>query len=81
MLGFLLRDMRWARGNAQWANYLWTKRNLPLGPKIYIGVGILCYLWPLIASVLLLASVALLMAASRASRSFAASPRSSTCQP
>lgn len=57
MLGFLLRDMRWARGNAQWANYLLTKRNLPLGPKIYIGVGILCYLWPLIASVLLMASV------------------------
>jgi len=60
LLGFLMRDMRWARGNAQWSNYLLTKRGLPLGPKIFLGIGILCYVWPLLASVLLVASVFLI---------------------
>jgi membrane glycosyltransferase len=60
LLGFLKRDLRWARGNAQWANYLARKPRLPLGPRIFIGIGILCYVWPLVASVLPMASVFLI---------------------
>jgi membrane glycosyltransferase len=59
LLGYLIRDLRWARGNAQWTNYWLAKKGLPLGPRIYIAVGILCYVWPLIASVALLTSVLL----------------------
>ena len=57
LLGYLKRDLRWARGNAQWANYWWTKPRLPLGPRIYLAVGILCYVWPLLASVVFVTSV------------------------
>jgi membrane glycosyltransferase len=60
LLGYLIRDLRWARGNAQWTNYWFVKKGLPLGPRIYIAVGILCYVWPLLASVALLTSVLLL---------------------
>jgi membrane glycosyltransferase len=59
LLGYLIRDLRWARGNAQWTNYWFAKKGLPLGPRIYIAVGILCYVWPLLASVSLLTSVLL----------------------
>jgi hypothetical protein len=60
LLGFLMRDLRWARGNAQWSNYLLTKKGLPLGPKLFLSIGILCYVWPLLTSVLLVTSVFLL---------------------
>lgn len=60
LLGYLKRDLRWARGNAQWGNYWLTKPGLPLGARIYLGIGILCYVWPLLASMLLIASVFLL---------------------
>ena len=62
LLGFLMRDLRWARGNAQWANYLITKQGLPLGSRIFLTIGILCYVWPLLASILLVASVFLTQA-------------------
>ncbi len=62
MLGYITRDLRWARGNAQWANYWLTKPGLPLGARIYLGIGILCYVWPLLASLLVIASVFLLSA-------------------
>jgi len=60
LLGYLIRDLRWARGNAQWANYFLTKRGIPLGTRIYLAIGILCYVWPLVASLMLIASVFLL---------------------
>jgi membrane glycosyltransferase len=60
LLGYVVRDLRWARGNAQWTNYWMAKVGLPLGPRIYIAIGILCYLWPLIASLQLLTSVFLM---------------------
>jgi membrane glycosyltransferase len=60
LLGYVVRDLRWSRGNAQWANYWMTKVGLPLGPRMYIAIGILCYLWPLLASVQLLATGLLL---------------------
>jgi membrane glycosyltransferase len=59
LLGYLIRDLRWARGNAQWTNYWFAKQGLPLGPRIYIAVGILCYVWPLLASIALLTAVLL----------------------
>ncbi len=62
LLGFVKRDLRWARGNAQWANYLFTKPKLPLGPKIYLGIGILCYVWPLAGSIAFATSVLLVSA-------------------
>jgi hypothetical protein len=60
LLGYLKRDLRWARGNAQWANYWFTKPGLPLGPRIYLAVGILSYVWPLLASVAFVTAVLLL---------------------
>lgn len=62
LLSFVVRDLRWSRGNAQWINYWMTKARLPLGPRIYIAIGILSYVWPLLASVLLIASALLLNA-------------------
>ena len=62
LLGYLKRYLRGARGNAQWLNDWITKPGLPLGARIYLGIGILCYVWPLLASLLLAASVFLLSA-------------------
>ena len=60
LLGYVTRDLRWARGNAQWVNYWVTKPGIPLGARIYLGIGILCYVWPLLASLLLITSAFLL---------------------
>jgi hypothetical protein len=60
LLGYVTRDLRWARGNAQWVHYWLTKRGLPLGARIYLAIGILCYVWPLLASLLLITSAFLL---------------------
>ncbi|MDQ3515987.1 MAG: hypothetical protein M3403_04350, partial [Gemmatimonadota bacterium] len=55
--GYLARDQRWARGNSQWMKFLLTRPGLPLGPRIFLLLGVLCYFLPLCATTFLAASV------------------------
>ncbi len=60
MDGFIDRELRWQRGNAQWAKLLTCER-LPLAVNWYLTMGILNYLLPLMATMLLFCSAALIM--------------------
>jgi len=60
LLGYVAREFRWARGNAQWISYWVSKPRLALGPKAFLGIGILDYVWPLAVSTMLASSVFLL---------------------
>jgi membrane glycosyltransferase len=60
VLSWLKRDCRWARGNGQWIVYLLKKRGLPLGPIVFLSLGIAQYLWALMAGMFFIASAALL---------------------
>jgi hypothetical protein len=57
--GWLKRECRWSRGNGQWLVYLLRKWPLPLGPAVYLSLGILQYVWALLASVLLISAAVL----------------------
>jgi hypothetical protein len=58
--GYLNRELRWCRGNAQFANYLSAKGGLPLGAWFYLLRGIHHYFSPLFALVYLLCTAALI---------------------
>jgi hypothetical protein len=57
--GWLKRECRWSRGNGQWLVYLLRKRPLPLGVAVYLGLGVLQYVWALLSGVLLISAAAL----------------------
>src|SRR5438445_3750843 len=57
---WIKRECRWSRGNGQWIVYLLKKPWLPLGVIVYLTLGILQYLWALLASVLLISAVVLI---------------------
>ncbi|HEV8290989.1 MAG TPA: hypothetical protein VGP94_03675, partial [Tepidisphaeraceae bacterium] len=57
---WIKRECRWSRGNGQWIVYLLKKPWLPLGVIVYLTLGILQYLWALLASVLLISTVVLI---------------------
>ena len=59
LLGWLKRECRWSRGNGQWIVYLLKKRGLPVGPVVYMGLGVLQYVWALLGSLFFVASVVL----------------------
>jgi hypothetical protein len=58
--GWLKRECRWSRGNGQWLVYLLRKRSLPAAVAVYLGLGIMQYVWALL-SFLLLVSAAVLV--------------------
>lgn len=60
LAGYVARELRWARGNAQWTIYLFTKPRLPLGPRLFFSLGILNFFWPLVVTVMVTVSALLL---------------------
>src|SRR6185436_10993311 len=54
--GWLKRECRWSRGNGQWLVYLLRKRGLPAGAAVYLGLGIMQYVWALLAGTLLVSA-------------------------
>jgi membrane glycosyltransferase len=57
--GWLKRECRWSRGNGQWLTYLLRKRGLPAGAAVYLGLGIMQYVWALLAGTLLISAAVL----------------------
>jgi hypothetical protein len=57
---WIKRECRWSRGNGQWIVYLIKKPWLPLGVIVYLTLGVLQYLWALLASILLICAVVLI---------------------
>lgn len=57
--GWLKRECRWSRGNGQWLTYLFRKRPLPLGVVVYLLLGVMQYVWALLATVLLVSGAVL----------------------
>jgi len=57
--GWLKRECRWSRGNGQWVTYLLRKRGLPAGAAVYLGLGIMQYVWALLAGTLLVSAAVL----------------------
>ena len=57
--GWLKRECRWSRGNGQWLVYLLRKRSLPLAAAVYLGLGILQYVWALLAGLMLISAAVL----------------------
>ena len=57
--GWLKRECRWSRGNGQWLTYLLRKRRLPAGVMVYLLLGVMQYVWALLASVLLVSAAVL----------------------
>jgi membrane glycosyltransferase len=62
LLGYLVRELRWARGNAQWVNYWLSKPGLALGPRVFLAIGIMAYVLPMMASLMPILSVFLIYA-------------------
>lgn len=58
--GWLKRECRWSRGNGQWISYLWKKRCVSLGAVVYMGLGILQYIWALLASIFFISAIVLM---------------------
>lgn len=58
--GWLKRECRWSRGNGQWLVYLLRKRSIPAGVAVYLGLGIMQYVWALLAGALLISSAVLI---------------------
>ena len=57
--GWLKRECRWSRGNGQWLVYLFRKRRLPAGAAVYLLLGVMQYVWALLATLLLVSGAAL----------------------
>ncbi len=60
LLGFVARELRWSRGNAQWVNYWFSKPGLALGPRTFLAIGIMAYVLPLLASLMPILSLFLI---------------------
>ena len=58
--GWLKRECRWSRGNGQWLVYLLRKRQLPLAAAVYLVLGILQYVWALLAGLMLISAAVLI---------------------
>jgi cellulose synthase/poly-beta-1,6-N-acetylglucosamine synthase-like glycosyltransferase len=58
--GWLKRECRWSRGNGQWLIYLLRKRPLPLAVAVYLALGILQYVWALLAGLMILSAAVLI---------------------
>jgi hypothetical protein len=57
--GWLKRECRWSRGNGQWLVYLLRKRPLPAGVAVYLVLGLMQYMWALLATLLLVSGAVL----------------------
>ena len=60
LLGYLSREWRWSKGNFQWVAYWLTKKRLPVAPRLFLAVGIMFYVWPLLTTLMIVSSVFLI---------------------
>ncbi len=59
--GYVVRDHRWQKGNAQWMRFILGTPRLPVGVLFFLSMGIINYFLPLAATCFLMASSALLL--------------------